>query len=328
MKDVPTCCMMGLEIACLLSAKDPRDALISTVGSSIATLPTGAVVGTASLRRQAQIKRHWPDLCDRPLARQCRHASRENRTRRAATLLALAGLKRLGRRMPPARSGASRKCCRRSPGRHQVKSAATIGQPAICWRHATIAKRKSSLRRNAPVLPNSGFLSHPIAAFAELQGNEAPPAHFTDRAARRKPGPSRRSPGRCRGSCGAGVAPQGIIESAGGAALPGLSFTHARAYHATTGRCTAAGGCPDGQRDRCTIEPLLQIVPIQATAINLDGVQACCSPAPMASAPLPASRTGATSGSCHRRRLGRGGTRRRIRTCQSARAATSPPPAL
>ena len=51
MKDVPTFMPDGLVIDCLLPREDPRDVLIATVGTSIATLPRGAVVGSASLRR-------------------------------------------------------------------------------------------------------------------------------------------------------------------------------------------------------------------------------------------------------------------------------------
>ena len=62
MKDMPTWLPDGLTIACMLERADPRDALISRKADSIKTLPEGAVVGTASLRRQAQILAKRPDL--------------------------------------------------------------------------------------------------------------------------------------------------------------------------------------------------------------------------------------------------------------------------
>lgn len=62
MKDMPTWLPDGLVIACMLERADPRDALICRKAESIATLPEGAVVGTASLRRQAQILAKRPDL--------------------------------------------------------------------------------------------------------------------------------------------------------------------------------------------------------------------------------------------------------------------------
>jgi len=67
MKDVPTWLPDGLVIDCLLPREDPRDVLISTAGTSIATLPQGAVVGSASLRRAAQVKALRPDLTIVPL---------------------------------------------------------------------------------------------------------------------------------------------------------------------------------------------------------------------------------------------------------------------
>lgn len=62
MKDMPTWLPDGLVIASMLERADPRDALICRKADSIKGLPEGAVVGTASLRRQAQILAKRPDL--------------------------------------------------------------------------------------------------------------------------------------------------------------------------------------------------------------------------------------------------------------------------
>ncbi|WP_416896299.1 MAG: hydroxymethylbilane synthase [Minwuia sp.] len=62
MKDMPTELPDGLEISCLLPREDPRDAFLSNIASGIADLPEGVVVGTASLRRQAQLLFQRPDL--------------------------------------------------------------------------------------------------------------------------------------------------------------------------------------------------------------------------------------------------------------------------
>jgi len=97
MKDVPTWLPDGLVIAAILPREDPRDALFAKVGQSIAALPRGAVVGTASLRRQAQLLHARPDLKIVTL-----RGNVETRLRKLAegqvdaTLLAVAGLKRLG----------------------------------------------------------------------------------------------------------------------------------------------------------------------------------------------------------------------------------------
>ena len=96
-KDMPTALPPGLVLSAFLEREDPRDAFISRKAKSIAELPRGATIGTASLRRQAMMKRMRPDLVVVPL-----RGNVETRLRRLdegvadATLLALAGLKRLG----------------------------------------------------------------------------------------------------------------------------------------------------------------------------------------------------------------------------------------
>ena len=96
-KDLPTRLPDELCIAGYMAREDVRDALISAKASRIADLPRGGRVGTASLRRAAQVKRLRPDL-ETVLLR----GNVETRLRKAesgeldATLLALAGLKRLG----------------------------------------------------------------------------------------------------------------------------------------------------------------------------------------------------------------------------------------
>ena len=61
-KDVPAQLPDGLTLACLLAGEDPRDALVSNRYEHLAALPAGARVGTASLRRQAQLRHRRPDL--------------------------------------------------------------------------------------------------------------------------------------------------------------------------------------------------------------------------------------------------------------------------
>ena len=97
MKDMPTLLPPGLTIQCLLPREDVRDAFISSKAASLADLPRGAKVGTSSLRRQAQVRHARPDLVVVPL-----RGNVETRLRKLAegaadaTLLACAGLKRLG----------------------------------------------------------------------------------------------------------------------------------------------------------------------------------------------------------------------------------------
>jgi hydroxymethylbilane synthase len=97
MKDLETDLPAGLCIAAILPRGDVRDAFISTKARFLAELPPGSVVGTSSLRRQAQIMRLRPDLRVVNF-----RGNVETRLKKLAegqadaTLLALAGLERLG----------------------------------------------------------------------------------------------------------------------------------------------------------------------------------------------------------------------------------------
>jgi hydroxymethylbilane synthase len=96
-KDMPTVLPDGLLLDAFLPREDPRDAFISRKAKRLRDLPHGAVVGTASLRRQAMVKRLRADLKVVTL-----RGNVETRLRKLdageadATLLAVAGLKRLG----------------------------------------------------------------------------------------------------------------------------------------------------------------------------------------------------------------------------------------
>src|SRR5947207_4690490 len=57
LKDMETALPTGLEIGAVLTRDDPRDALVSRSGAALADLPQGARIGTASLRRRAQLLR-------------------------------------------------------------------------------------------------------------------------------------------------------------------------------------------------------------------------------------------------------------------------------
>jgi hydroxymethylbilane synthase len=96
-KDMPTMLPDGLMIAGCLEREDVRDAFISRKAGDLSGLRAGSVVGTSSLRRQAQVRRLRPDLAVSNF-----RGNVETRLRKLdegvadATLLALAGLKRLG----------------------------------------------------------------------------------------------------------------------------------------------------------------------------------------------------------------------------------------
>ncbi|WP_068086738.1 hydroxymethylbilane synthase [Polycladidibacter stylochi] len=95
-KDMPTILPEGLVLSTFLPREDVRDAFLSPKYNSVQDLPRGAVVGSSSLRRQAQLKRLRPDL-DVVMYR----GNLQTRLRKLAegavdaTLLAHAGLRRL-----------------------------------------------------------------------------------------------------------------------------------------------------------------------------------------------------------------------------------------
>lgn len=96
-KDMPTFLPEGLHLSIFLEREDPRDAFIGREVKTLLDLPRGAVVGSASLRRQALIRRARPDLSVVNF-----RGNVETRLRKLAdgdvdaTFLAYAGLRRLG----------------------------------------------------------------------------------------------------------------------------------------------------------------------------------------------------------------------------------------
>ncbi len=97
MKDMPTLQPEGLILDCYLPREDVRDGFVSTQVASLMALPVGAVVGSSSLRRRAQVLHRRPDLKLVEF-----RGNVQTRMRKldagvaAATFLAMAGLNRLG----------------------------------------------------------------------------------------------------------------------------------------------------------------------------------------------------------------------------------------
>jgi hydroxymethylbilane synthase len=174
MKDMPTVLPHGLLTGALLPRADPRDALIARGPRSIAELPRGAVVGTASLRRAAQLRAVRPDLEVVPL-----RGNVQTRLRKLdagevqATLLAMAGLVRLGlegvvsavlapeEMLPAVAQGAIGIECR-------ADGAAVLGVLAQINDPPTMT-RITAERAFLAVL--DGSCRTPIAALAELNGD-------------------------------------------------------------------------------------------------------------------------------------------------------------
>jgi hydroxymethylbilane synthase len=97
MKDVPTAIPPGLQIAAVPEREDPRDAFVSLRARTLAALPAGSIVGTGSIRRQAQLLALRPDLKVAEI-----RGNVDTRLKKLqqgdcdAIILACAGLKRLG----------------------------------------------------------------------------------------------------------------------------------------------------------------------------------------------------------------------------------------
>ncbi len=97
LKDLPTILPIGLEIAAFCEREEPRDVFLSKDGTSLEDLPTGALIGTSSLRRKAQLIHYRSDLTFTDL-----RGNLQTRWQKlwdsnmAGIVLAAAGVKRLG----------------------------------------------------------------------------------------------------------------------------------------------------------------------------------------------------------------------------------------
>ncbi len=179
MKDVPTWLPPGLGIFCMPEREDPRDVFISPKAQGLGQLETGAVVGTASLRRKAQILHKRPDLEVVPLRGNVE--TRLEKLKRGevdATLLALAGLKRLNladgagtvlapeEMLPAVGQGALGVECREDDEYVRGLLAPLNHGPTM----ARVTAERAALEAL------DGSCRTPIAALAELEGS-APEAH-------------------------------------------------------------------------------------------------------------------------------------------------------
>jgi len=176
MKDVESDRPETLTIAAMLERADIRDRLIGA--ASIAELPQGAVVGTSSPRRAAQLRRIRPDLSTVPIrgnvdTRLAKLAAGEV----DATLLAAAGLDRLGRgevgnaieingMLPAPAQGAIGIECRTDDA---MTSALLRAIDHLSTHEAVLAER-------AFCLALGGTCHSPVAAYARIQGDEI---HFS-----------------------------------------------------------------------------------------------------------------------------------------------------
>lgn len=96
-KDVPMLLPQGFCLAAITAREDARDCLVSNESASLETLRPGSIIGTSSLRREAQLRERHPGLAVKPLRGNLdTRLAKLDRGECQALVLASAGLKRLG----------------------------------------------------------------------------------------------------------------------------------------------------------------------------------------------------------------------------------------
>ena len=175
MKDVPMQFPDGLGLYVICERDDPRDAFVSNTHESIDALPQGSVVGTSSLRRQAQLMARRPDL-------QIRFLRGNVNTRLAkldagdydAIILAAAGLRRLGFH-DRIRSSLTPELCLPAGGQGAVGIECRTDDTELHELLAPLNNEDSALRVRAERALNShlnGGCQVPIACYAERANGE------------------------------------------------------------------------------------------------------------------------------------------------------------
>ena len=173
MKDMPAGLPPGFALAAITARDDPRDAFVSMHYSGLADLPAGSVVGTSSLRRQAQVLERYPALEVRPLRGNVdTRLAKLDRGEYAAILLAHAGLKRLGL-AARARSLLSIEESMPSPGQAALGIECLSTRADVQALVAPLGDAASDTCVRAERAVNrslGGDCTIPLGAFAELQG--------------------------------------------------------------------------------------------------------------------------------------------------------------
>ncbi|SFB58390.1 hydroxymethylbilane synthase [Azotobacter beijerinckii] len=175
MKDVPMEFPEGLGLYCICEREDPRDAFVSNVFESLDALPAGSVVGTSSLRRQAQLLARRPDLKIQFLRGNVNtRLAKLDAGEYDAIILAAAGLIRLGFEarirsriavadsLPAGGQGAVGIECRSADREIQALLAPLNHEPTAL---RVGAERALNRRLN-------GGCQVPIACYAELEGDQ------------------------------------------------------------------------------------------------------------------------------------------------------------
>ncbi|MBS0361839.1 MAG: hydroxymethylbilane synthase [Proteobacteria bacterium] len=172
LKDMPALLPEGLCISAIPEREDPRDAFLSLKAASLDELPQGAVLGTASLRRQAQMLHRRPDLDVRMLRGNVDTRLAKLEAGEAdAILLAYSGLRRLGLGHLP-RTLIDPNDCPPAPGQGALAIETRVGDCGAAWvqaiRHAGTAIAVAAERGAMAAL--EGSCKTAIGAHAWFEG--------------------------------------------------------------------------------------------------------------------------------------------------------------
>ncbi|MCO6055865.1 hydroxymethylbilane synthase [Pseudomonas sp. MOB-449] len=175
MKDVPMDFPEGLGLYCICEREDPRDAFVSNRFDSLDSLPAGSVVGTSSLRRQAQLLARRPDLKIQFLRGNVNtRLAKLDAGEYDAIILAAAGLIRLGFE-DRIRSSISVEDSLPAGGQGAVGIECRTADSEIHALLAPLHHRDTALRVTAERALNkrlNGGCQVPIACYAVLEGDQ------------------------------------------------------------------------------------------------------------------------------------------------------------
>ncbi len=168
MKDLPTIRPPELSIAAVLKRDSPLDVLLTADGSTLDELPDGAVVGTTSMRRRAQLLRYRPDLNIQDL-----RGNIDTRIRKLkegmydGILLAEAGLQRMGWEMDVEQLNPDAFCPSANQGTIViVTKAGTEAEKAVAFLDHPQSRIETEIERLVITDVEGGCIV-PIGAFAE-----------------------------------------------------------------------------------------------------------------------------------------------------------------
>ncbi len=175
MKDVPMEFPEGLGLVAICERGAPGDAFVSNHYNSVDELPQGAIVGTSSLRRQAQLKAHRPDLQIHTLRGNVNtRLSKLDEGQFDAIVLATSGLQRLGFHSR-IRNELPRDICLPAVGQGALGIECRTNDQELIDMLAPLVHRDSSDRVLAERALNTrleGGCQVPIGAYAELEGDD------------------------------------------------------------------------------------------------------------------------------------------------------------